>query len=171
MKFETSKVIYNPAKEDITCLLGKSFYFTNTNLIALSNYVENERKDFAGVLVDVTETSPCFIIKQGGVNFCVDLIYPVGEPEGVSIPKYRPFNNVDELIQRWNFLNPCTRPAYTMPLIWVKHKDSDTVELITAFCKDGVEMGGSYMTWGFFFDAMVFLDNTPCGVEIKEEVE
>jgi hypothetical protein len=83
---------------------------------------------------------------------------------------YRPFNNVDELIQRWNFLNPCTRPAYTMPLIWVKHKRSETVELITAFCKDGVEMGSSYMTWGYFFDAMVFLDNTPCGVEIQEEV-
>lgn len=85
--------------------------------------------------------------------------------------EYRPFNNVDELIQRWNFLNPCTRPAYTMPLIWVKHKGSETVELITAFCKDGVEMGSSYMTWGYFFDAMVFLDNSPCGVEIQEEGE
>lgn len=85
--------------------------------------------------------------------------------------EYRPFNSVDELIQRWNFLNPCTRPAYTMPLIWVKHKGSETVELITAFCKDGVEMGGTYMTWGYFFDAMVFLDNSPCGVETQEGVE
>ena len=94
---------------------------------------------FVGEGTDIypTDIYPFEVENALGATDAFRYVYVVEEKK----PEYRPFNNVGELIQRWNFLSPCTRPAYTMPLIWVKHKGSETVELITAFCKDGVEMG------------------------------
>ncbi len=164
MTFDITKVCYKPSEE----LLGQEVYFSQS-LQALEGVVTKENGDYKGYVTKVDLEGSTMPFCAGGT--WANFIYLTGKKKEVVSPKYRPFENVDELIQRWNFLNPCTRPAYTMPLIWVKHKHSETVELITAFCKDGVEVGGMYMTWDFFFDAMVFLDNSPCGVEIKEEVE
>ena len=166
MTFDITKVCYKPSEE----LLGQEVYFSQY-LQTLEEVVTEENGVYRGCITRLDEEGSIMPFCIGGI--WANYIYPTGKKKEVvpPKPKYRPFENVDELIQRWNFLNPCTRPAYTMPLIWVKHKHSETVELITAFCKDGVEMGGTYMTWGYFLDAMVFLDNSPCGVEIKEEVE
>lgn len=159
MTFDITKVCYKPSEE----LLGEEVYFAQS-LQALEEIVTEENGVYKGRVTRLDKESSAMSFCVGGI--WVNYIYPTGKKKETMSPKYRPFKNVDELIQRWNFLNPCTRPPYTMPLIWVKHKHSETVELITAFCKDGVEMGGTYMTWGYFFDAMVFLDNSPCGVEI-----
>ena len=163
MTFDITKVCYKPSKE----LLGQEVYFAQY-LQALENIVTEENGTYKGCVTKLDIEGATMPFCVGGI--WVNYIYPTGKKKENMSPKYRPFDNIDELIQRWNFLNPCTRPTYTMPLIWVKHIESETVELITAFCKDGVEMGGTYMTWGYFLDAMVFLDNSPCGVEIKEEV-
>lgn len=164
MIFDITKVCYKSSKD----LLGQEVYFAQT-LQALEEIVAKENSLYKGYVTALDKEGSTVPFCVGG-HIWVNYIYPIEKKNVLMSPKYRPFNNVDELVSKWNFLNPCTRPAYTMPLIWVKHKNSDTIELITAFCKDGVEMGGSYMTWDFFFDAMVFLDNTPCGVEIEEEV-
>ena len=163
MTFDITKVCYKAREE----LLGEEVYFAQS-LQALETIVTEENGVYKGCVTKVDKEGSTMPFCVGGI--WANYIYLTGIKKE-TVPKYRPFENVNELIQRWNDLNPCTRPANTMPLIWVKHKHSETGELITAFCKDGVAMGGSYMTWDFFFDAMVFLDNTPCGVEIKEEVE
>ena len=164
MTFDITKVCYKPNEE----LLDQEVYFAQS-LMALETIVTEENGVYKGNVIRLDKEGSTMPFCVGGI--WVNYIYLTGKKKVLMSPKYRPFNSVDELIERWNFLNPCTRPSYTMPLIWVKHKESDTVELVTAFCKDGVEMGGSYMTWDLFFDTMVFLDNSPCGVEIKEEVE
>lgn len=163
MTFDITKVCYKASEE----LLGEEVYFAQS-LQALEEIVTTENGVYKGYVTKLDKEGSTMPFCVGGI--WSNYIYLTGKKKE-TVPKYRPFENIDELIQRWNFINTCTRPPNTMPLIWVKHKDSETVELITAFCKDGVEMGGAYMTWGFFLDAMVFLDNTPCGVEIKEEVE
>ena len=158
MTFDITKVRYKPNEE----LLGEEVYYAQS-LRTLEEVVTTENGVYKGCVTNV-DMNGFFSINGIWTNF----IYLTGKKNVLMTPKCRPFNNVDELVSRWDSINPCTRSANTMPLIWVKYKDSETVELITAFCKDGVEMGNSYMTWGYFFDAMVFLDNTPCGVEIKE---
>lgn len=163
MTFDITKVCYKPSEE----LLGQEVYFAQS-LQALETIVSEENGVYKGHITKLDNEGSTMPFRVGGI--WVNYIYPTGKKKE-TVPEYKPFENADELIQRWNFLNPCTRPAYTMPLIWVKHKHSETIELITAFCKDGVEMGGTYMTWGYFFDVMEFLDNSPCGVEIKEEVK
>jgi hypothetical protein len=164
MTFDITQVRYKPDEE----LLGEEVYYAQS-LRTLEEVVTTENGVYKGCVTDVDMDNPVpfpFCINGIWVNH----IYLTGKKNVLMKPKYRPFNSVDELVSRWDSINPCTRPANTMPLIWVKHKYSETVELITTFCKDGVELGGCYMDWDIFFDVMVFLDNTPCGVEIKEEV-
>lgn len=164
MTFDITKVRYKPGKE----LLGEEVYFAQS-LQTLEEIVTTKDGVYKGCVTNVDMNDPTNPFRVNGI--WTNFIYLTWKKNVLMTPKCRPFNNVDELVSRWDSINPHTRPANTMPLIWVKYKDSETVELITAFCKDGVEMGGAYMTWDIFFDTMVFLDNTPCGVEIKEEVE
>ena len=162
MTFDITKVCYEPKKE----LLGTKVYYHN-RLDFLDTVVTEENGVYSGVIDKVDETEDNTMPFRVSGIWC-SLVYPVEEPKGVSLPKYRPFADVNEFIAEYEKrIGNNKNPPNTMPLIWVKHKESETVELITAFCKDGVEMGSStYMTWGYFFDAMEFLDNSPCGVEV-----
>lgn len=193
MLFETHKVIYSG--KDAENLIGKEFYYSN-DLLELCLDVEKENPYSRAILVKADNDMLPFKMRDvGGHEVWVKLLYPIPEENIIHIvkdeeekevideqpsevaneqpsevidePHYRAFNSVDELIERWNFLNPCTRPAYTMPLIWVKYKDSNTIQLVTAFADNGVEMGAEFMTWEYFFEKMEFLDETPCGVLIE----
>ena len=193
MLFETHKVIYSG--KDAENLIGKEFYYSN-DLLELCLDVEKENIYSRAILVKADNDRLPFKMRDvGGHEVWVKLLYPIPEENIIHIvkdeeekevideqpsevaneqpsevidePHYRAFNGVDELIQRWNDLNPCTRPSYTMPLIWVKYKDSNTRQLVTAFADNGVEMGAEFMTWEYFFEKMEFLDGTPCGVLIE----
>ena len=193
MLFETHKVIYSG--KDAENLIGKEFYYSN-DLLELCLDVEKENIYSRAILVKADNDMMPFKMRDvGGHEVWVKLLYPIPEENIIHIvkdeeekevideqpsevtneqpsevidePHYRAFNGVDELIERWNFLNPCTRPAHTMPLIWVKYKDSNTKQLVTAFADNGVEMGAEFMTWEYFFEKMDFLDGTPCGVLIE----
>ena len=165
MTFDITKVCYKPNEE----LLGQEVYFAQY-LQTLEERVTEENDTYKGYITRLDEEGsymPFCIGKGIWANF----IYLTGKKKETVSPKYRPFNDTNEFIAEYEKrIGNNKNPPCTMPLIWVKYKASKTVGLITAFCKDGVEMGGTYMTWGYFLDAMVFLDNSPCGVEIKEEV-
>ena len=192
MLFVTHKVIYDGRQEN-SDLIGKEVYFAN-DLLELNLNVEKENIGSRAVLLKIDEDNLPFKVQlPSGCETWVKLIYPIPEENTIRIvkdeeekgvidephcevidePHYRAFNGIDELIERWNFLNPCTRPSYTMPLIWVKYKipdidkKSSTRQLITAFANTGVEMGAEFMTWEYFFEKMEFLDGTPCGVLIE----
>ena len=188
MKFETHKVIYNG--KDAENLIGKEFYYSN-DLLELYLDVEKENIYSRAILVKADRDFLPFKMRDiGGNEVWVKLLYPIPEENIIHIvkdkpetesannypvlpnevidePHYRAFNSVDELVERWGFINPCLRPDCTMPLIWVKYKDSNTRQLITAFSDNGVEMGAEFRTWGYFFEKMEFLDGTPCGVLIE----
>lgn len=158
MTFDITKVCYRPSEE----LLGQEVYFAQS-LQTLEEIVTYQNCVYKGFVTDVDKDNPSFCVNGIWVN----LIYPTGKKKETVSPKYRPFADVKEFITEYEKrIGNNKNPPNTMPLIWVKHKHSETVELITAFCKDGVEMGGMYVTWDIFIDTMVFLDNTPCGVEI-----
>lgn len=193
MLFETHKVIYSG--KDADKLIGKEFYYSN-DLLELCLDVEKENIYSRAILVKADNDMLPFKMRDvGGHEVWVKLLYPIPEENIIHIvkdeekkeviteqpsevideqpsevidePHYRAFNSVGELIERWNDLTPCTRPLCTMPLVWVKYKDSNTIQLVTAFADNGVEMGSVFMTWEYFFEKMEFLDGTPCGVLIE----
>lgn len=176
MLFETHKVIYRGV--DCEDLIGKEVYFAN-DLLELNIAVEKDNIGNRGKLLKVDDdTMPFKVQLPSGCETWVKLIYLIPEDDIIVItedepseePEYRPFENGDELISRWNEINPVTRPQYTMPLIWVRYKTvpndahEPTVQMITAFADTGVEMGAEFQSWKALFERMVFLDGTPCGV-------
>lgn len=159
MTFELNKIIDDTTTTDIKS--GAVVFYANT-LEHLKDFVETEK--IKGVFAGIT-TFGRFRITANGVEVDAKYIYPAGE----VVEQTRAFLDVNEFIYTYEHRvckNPNKNPPYTMPLIWVKYKNSNTVELVTAFCDDGVEMGETYMTWSYFVDAMVFLDNSPCGVTV-----
>lgn len=83
--------------------------------------------------------------------------------------KYRPFMNFEELVRTFEARvckSPCKRPRFTMPIIWVRYKESNTIQMITSYSGNGVEMGGEFMEWESIYNKLLFLDNSPCGVEL-----
>ena len=194
MLFETHKVIYSG--KDAENLIGKEFYYSN-DLLELCLDVEKENIYSRAILVKADNDMLPFKMRDvGGHEVWVKLLYPIPEENIIHIvkdeegaksdcpdypsevideqpsevidePHYRAFNGVDELVEVWRNKVTCTRPPYTMPLIWVKYKDSNTRQLVTAFADNGVEMGSEFMTWEYFFEKMEFLDGTPCGILIE----
>ena len=187
MLFETHKVIYSG--KDAENLIGKEFYYSD-DLLELCLDVEKENIYSRAILVKADNDMLPFKMRDvGGHEVWVKLLYPIPEDNIIHIvkdeeknaicladeqpsevidePHYRAFNGVNELLMRWLEFCNHDRPSFTMPLIWVKYKDSNTRQLVTAFADNGVEMGSEFMTWEYFFEKMEFLDGTPCGVLIE----
>ena len=97
-----------------------------------------------------------FLLKSG--KLC-NLIYPLARKKVT----YRPFKNIEELLIRWTRFVSSTRPLYTMPLIWVKYKDTVNKYLITGFTADGIIAGEDYFTWEEALEKLAFLDDTAFG--------
>ena len=54
--------------------------------------------------------------------------------------KYVPFDTLDELIHKWEAMNPgcINRPKCAMPMIWIKRKKDNRISLIIDYYPDGV---------------------------------
>ena len=166
MTFEVHKVV-DEGKSG-TKYIGQKVFFADT-ILGLMKAVES---GIPAKLeeVDTRISTPFVFWSDDGGWVSYRFIYPA-EEEKEKVTKYRPFSSSEELIDFYDKRvcpNPVKRPPYTMPLIWVKYnaEKSSTIQLITAFTNTGVEMGAEYMAWDYFFEKMVFLDNTPCGVKI-----
>lgn len=174
MRFDVHKVVDNA--ETGKTLIGSKGYFGDS-LVELENNVVNEDSKRELCVVDKNRTLPFGFQLDDRWTHCLYFAryyYPVEEKK--EEPKYRPFVCVDELLS--TFVNrvcesPNVRPPFTItrPLIWVRYKvpvtQIGTTQMVTAFSKDGVEMGAEFMSWEYFFEKMEFLDGTPCGVKIN----
>lgn len=112
------------------------------------------------------------------------------EQDGV-VKRYRPFQTVDELIQTWQKRTGGTYGKYEMPMIWVRDNFNKCAYLILVF--DTEKLEGEYMyihineDWMSVNDMLTykehgrdendgcevglsFLDGSPCGVEVIDEV-
>ena len=77
----------------------------------------------------------------------------------------RPFENIAELIAHYDRTANNSRPANTMPLIWVRDKECKSENLIIAYNENCVFIQDVWFTLSELFDKYEFLDGTPCGVE------
>lgn len=96
---------------------------------------------------------------------CVDNnMYTEQKPE----KKYRKFKDCEELVKHWDtHYGSINRPKNTMPLVWVRGKKSNSVNLITAYNvnESRVSIQNVWFFLSELFDKYEFLDGTPCGVE------
>ena len=191
--FDITKLLYKACSEADVWTEKKGEVYVGDTLAEIEFNVVHKNSAKRGKLVRIIEgTSYPFCIEgPDGVMQYFALAYPIPpnpeeiieivkdkeknaiclaqkqSSEVIDEPHYRAFNGVNELLFRWLEINAHDRPTFTMPLIWVKYKDSNTRQLVTAFADNGVEMGAEFMTWEYFFEKMEFLNGTPCGVLIE----
>ncbi len=78
-----------------------------------------------------------------------------------------PFDTLDELIHKWEGMNPgCTnRPKCAMPMIWVKSKSTKRIYLIDAYDYEDNEVGlcDSWFTLKELFEDYTFINDSIIG--------
>ena len=82
---------------------------------------------------DYTECKGCL-----GADKCMSVSGKRCMNYRVYADKYEPFDNLQELITKWEGMNPgCTnRPKCAMPMIWVKSEFNGCIHLITGYDQD-----------------------------------
>ena len=84
--------------------------------------------------------------------------------------KYKPYVTVDEFIQDFQerFPTAVPRPAYTMPLIWIKNRQDGRVVLVHGFNDDYCLIGTTWITVYCLYENWTYTDGSPVGKEVKE---
>lgn len=117
-------------------------------------------------LVKIQPDSSFPFITDGQVND-YEFIREVIEDE----PSYRPFKSIAELVEYWckNNNNLWQHRNLTIPLIWVKDKNTGHNCLIIEYNKDCVFMNGDDVGVSMeeLFNEYEFLDGSPIGVVIE----
>jgi len=80
-------------------------------------------------------------------------------------PTYRPYESVEEMVEdfekRFQPKPYSQRPMYTMPLIWVRYKESRATKLYGYLINDSLELKAD-------FRRLEYLDGTPFGKLVEE---
>ncbi len=88
----------------------------------------------------------------------MDIRFPVAQ-------EYRPFEGRAELVAIWATKTGRSAIKNTMPLIWVKHKQTGKVYCISGFHEVEVIINGEKCDMKSLFDNFTFLDGLPCGIK------
>lgn len=89
-------------------------------------------------------------------------------------PQYRPYENINEMIEDWKARFNNSVPDYAMPLIWVAPKTSNSRYLVAVFYDgngsgDSVLVGDDYLELKELFTDSTYLDGSPCGKKCEVE--
>lgn len=79
-------------------------------------------------------------------------------------PTYRPYKNTDEMIEDFKKRFNVEVPQYSMPMIWVKHKGTNVLGLVSEFgvCSV-VRIFDAGRSMNELFGSYTYLDGSPCG--------
>jgi len=85
-------------------------------------------------------------------------------------PEYKPYESVEEFIQDYQerFPTAVPRQAHTMPLIWLRRRAQEKIELAISFRGCEVQLGRGFWGMSELFEYWTYLDGTPVGMEVKE---
>lgn len=167
MEFDKSKVYTLVNADEVK--IGSKGYFAGT-LAELKANVRAERDGYLGRYFGTVkfidpESKDCRFIREDDKGRW-GLFYLVEEPEEKG---FRPYKDTDEMIdhfcRHFNLIPLEHRP----PQIWIKHKDTQSVALITSFSKinNAVTFASSDIphSLGILFEQYTYFDGSPCGIE------
>ena len=106
-------------------------------------------------------------VKLGSIGYFADNIYSL-HVEEPGKEEFRPYKDVDEMVEDFvKRFNVNVQP-YEMPLIWIKTEDADKKYLIVRFASavticHNVEV--YTLTFEDLAEAYTYLDGSPCGIK------
>ena len=176
MKFEIHKVEYDGSK---TMPVFDEVYYED-DLLRLQKVVEEESANRRGRIVKVdNDTIPFKVQNPEGIEIWVKYIYPIPKDETKVLTKealeekgyiakdkqlsLRPYKSVQEILDVAYNVTKNNIPKNARPLLWVRHKNTGNVFLITAYCENGVMLDEFY-DFEELFKFFEYIDGSPCGV-------
>lgn len=161
MEFDKSRIYTMVNADEVK--LGSIGYFAD-NIYSLQQAVQhNDKKCFGKVdCIRGISTGFRFVADNGA---CFSLFYFVEEP---GKEEFRPYKDVDEMVEDFKKRFNVNVPPYEMPLIWIKTKDADKKYLIVRFVSavticHNIEV--YTLTFEDLAEAYTYLDGSPCGIE------
>lgn len=137
--------------------------FVADSIKELFRQVENNcGKVFEIKYIDSMEYAYRFTVGTGTVYAFAYLV------ERAKEKKWRPFKDIQELIDAWKIKTGVTARANTMPLIWVKYNNTpyETAQIMAFDNKNNaICVIDTWYDLTELFDKFTFLDNSPCGEE------
>ena len=140
-------------------------YFEFAKLICPKRHAEVYKAWKSGAKVEVLG-----INTETGEKKWLDLPNPLWlEDQEIRVaeqkPTYRPFKNLDELVETWASMMGYKAKPNTMPLIWVKLGKAEINEITGfSYTNNVVCLRGTWYSLKDMFEGCRFLDGTPFGV-------
>ena len=161
MEFDKSR-IYTVVNAD-EVKLGSIGYFAD-NIYSLQQAVQYNEKGYFGKVEDIQDnyTGFRFVADNGA---CFSLFYLVEEP---GKEEFRPYKDVDEMVEDFVKRFNVNVPPYEMPLIWIKTEDADKKYLIVRFASAVTVCHNTEvytLTLEDLAEAYTYLDGSPCGIK------
>lgn len=97
---------------------------------------------------------------EGGESYALAYLIECAEEK-----KQRPYKDTDEMIADYKKRFNADCPEYKLPLIWVKDRTGDTVNLVTVYSDKTVCLSATSYELPTLFDYCTYLDGSPCGME------
>lgn len=154
MDFDITKVIFDVEDERVKDLIGKKVVL-GTNLFAISKNVERETDAFVCVLKGIDKIHNYFMFDNGRL---ANLIYPIEDRQ----TSYRPYKERQEVYNAAYDRSPKTPPD-ARPFVWIRHKESGNILLVTGFLTNGI-FADNFYSFEELFEKFEYLDGLPCGV-------
>ena len=161
MEFDKSRIYTMVNVDEVK--LGSVGYFAD-NIYSLQQAVQYNEKGYFGKVEDIKDnyTGFRFVADNGA---CFSLFYLVEEP---GKEEFRPYKDVDEMVEDFvKRFNVNVQP-YEMPLIWIKTEDADKKYLIVRFASAVTICHNTEVYTPTFEDlaeAYTYLDGSPCGIK------
>lgn len=161
-------IIIDPTSEEAKNAVGEGCYF-GSNPKTVLDFANCNEKKFLRVLecikpeednpfYDYNYGFPCIIVKKE-------------EPK-----KYVPFETLDEFIESYKKAEERIDYSNAEDYIascgmWLRFNNDDVLCAVTEIWTDGVFLGHDHMKikWEELFNFYTFMDDTPCGKEVKDE--
>lgn len=166
MEFDKSKVYTLLTADEVK--VGSKGYFAHSLGVLKTAVLREDNEMFGEIIKILDDTAPCrFGIKDD--EFIYDeyaLFYLVEEPKENG---FRPYKNVDEMIDHFCSHFKQVPQAHQMPLIWIKSKTTGFRHLITDYSNNSercrcIWIGSFSLNFKDLSDKYIYLDDTPCGV-------
>lgn len=169
-EYTYDNILINPSKEGIESLIGKEVYCHENPYLCLKN-ANKKSTDFLGVLMKIhKDSNNPFCVKQNdGVYKYSCIIEKKEEPK----PKYMPFKDMYEFVNRYFHLNTNDNEQslqlLNMNAIWLRYSNN-AIRMVTDIWFDGVYLGSDRLKtkWEELLKCYTFMDGSPCGKEVEE---
>lgn len=175
-EYTRKDIIMDPNDPRLEGAIGKKVY-SSSDINLVLNRANNDEYEMTLTQIEDVDSEPFTVMDMDGDELDADfIILKKEEPK-----KYVPFEDREEFIEHYLFrvTNLFKHHLESIGGIWLKDKESDAYFVVTEIWDMGIVIGDKNMTigattafnditdWDDILESYTFLDNSPCGKEVK----